>query len=76
MHGLHTTKNYKNVHLWKYWLFFLIQGTKQQKQQWNLLWLTLNEQSKIGVKLQSKMLYFKEAVYSAILATFLMHKPP
>lgn len=39
--------------------FFLIQGTKQQKQQWNLLWLTLNEQSKIGVKLQSKMLYFK-----------------
>lgn len=39
--------------------FFKIQGTKQQKQQWNLLWLTLNEQSKIGVKLQSKMLYFK-----------------
>lgn len=24
--------------------FFKIQGTKQQKQQWNLLWLTLNEQ--------------------------------
>lgn len=65
--------------------FFKIQGTKQQKQHWNLLWLTLNEQSKIGVKLQSKMLISRgqekqlpreEAVYSAILATFLMYKPP
>lgn len=30
---------YKNIGF-----IFKIQGTKQQKQQWNLLWLILNEQ--------------------------------
>lgn len=47
--------------------------------------LTHFKRTKIGVKLQSKMLISRgqekqlpreEAVYSAILATFLMYKPP